>query len=72
MLSWAFDQPELKDAFLVLSFGFLFSALSAQHTALLSRRLRFSTLAVTEILSLLAGVAVAIVMADAGFGWWSL
>lgn len=71
-LSWAFGQPELTDAFLVLSFGFLFSALAAQHSALLSRQLRFSTLAVIEIVSLFAGLAIAIILADAGFGWWSL
>lgn len=72
VLSWAFGQPALTSAFLVLSFGFLFSALSVQHMALLSRKLRFSTLAVIEIVSLLIGLGAAIFMAQAGFGWWSL
>ena len=43
-----------------------------QHLALLRRELRFKALAIIDVGSMAIGVAVAIIMAVMGFGYWSL
>jgi O-antigen/teichoic acid export membrane protein len=57
---------------LALAGLFLISGANTQFRAELSRELRFSALAKTDILSQLAGVSVAIAMAVAGCGFWSI
>lgn len=51
---------------------FLFNGLSVQHRALLDRSMRFTTTATIDIAGALLGTLVAIAMAVAGFGYWSL
>jgi O-antigen/teichoic acid export membrane protein len=51
---------------------FIFNGASTQHRAMLQRAMRFSALAIIDILSVIAGMAAGIGMALAGYGYWSL
>jgi len=52
--------------------GFLLGGLSVQHEALLRRQMRFSGLAVLEVLSMLGAVTVSVTLAYRGARYWSL
>jgi PST family polysaccharide transporter len=52
--------------------GFLFNAAGVQHFAILERQLRYFELSSIAVLSQIAGIGVAIAMAVAGLGYWSL
>jgi PST family polysaccharide transporter len=67
-----FGEPELTPALILLSLGFVLSTLGSQHTALLSRDLRFFTIGLIEITALIFGLVVAVAMALWDYGWWSL
>src|SRR5262245_36486979 len=67
-----YHEPRLFMVTLALAAGFLFNALGVQHNALLQRRLRFTTLAVIEIGSLLTSSVVSVLMAVSGWGYWAL
>ena len=67
-----YQEPRLFWVTAILSAGFLFNAAGAQHTALLQREMRFTSVAAIEILSLLTSSVVGIGMAFAGFGYWAL
>ena len=55
-----------------LASGFLFNAAGVQHSAMLEREMRFTTLSVIDIISLLTSVLVGIGMALHGYGYWAL
>jgi O-antigen/teichoic acid export membrane protein len=67
-----YGEPRLFWVTVALASGFLFNALGVQHSAILQRQMRFTTLAVIEILSLLASTAVGIGMAIGGLRYWAL
>lgn len=67
-----FGQEALASIIPILSLSFLFGGLGLQHVALLTRNMRFPLLAGVEIVSMLSGVVVAVLMARAGMGYWSL
>lgn len=67
-----YHQPQLVGVTLVLALGFLFNAAGVQHSALLQRQMRFTTLSVISVLSLIASAAIAIGGAEAGYGYWAL
>jgi len=67
-----YHEPRLLGVTAALASGFLFNAAGVQHTAILERQMRFTTLSVIDILSLLASAAVGISMATHGFGYWAL
>ena len=56
----------------VTGFSYLIDACGVQHDALLRRQMRYGPYAVTEIVSTVAGLAAAIALALAGFGYWAL
>ena len=64
--------PDMRNVMLVLSTMFFISGLAVQHSALLTRQMRFLSLATINISSFLGGIIVAIVAAKSGFGYWSL
>ncbi|MCW1922900.1 lipopolysaccharide biosynthesis protein [Luteolibacter arcticus] len=72
LIAMFYKTPMLVTIIPVLALSFLFGGLGLQHSALLTRNMRYSLLAVSEIGSSIAGVAVAIFMARAGMGYWSL
>jgi PST family polysaccharide transporter len=67
-----YHEPRLFMVTVALATGFVFNAAGVQHNALLQRRLRFTALAVIEILSLFASSVVSVVMALRGWGYWAL
>ncbi|HUJ65457.1 MAG TPA: lipopolysaccharide biosynthesis protein, partial [Acidimicrobiales bacterium] len=67
-----YREPRLLWVTAFMGVGFFLNALGVQHTALLQRHLRFTTIAVIEAASLIASTVTGIVMALAGLGYWSL
>jgi O-antigen/teichoic acid export membrane protein len=67
-----FREPRLTAITIALGLSFVLGGMTVQHQALLRRRLRFTTLAVIEIIPMSAGILTAIVMAHAGLGYWAL
>lgn len=67
-----YKTPLLVSVIPVLALSYLFGGLGLQHSALLTRNMQYGLLAGSEIFSSLAGVVVAVVMAYAGMGYWSL
>ena len=67
-----YHEPRLLGITAALSSGFLFNAAGVQHTAILERQMRFTALAMIDVLSWLAAATVGISMASHGFGYWSL
>jgi O-antigen/teichoic acid export membrane protein len=67
-----YHEPRLSAIMVVLASGFLFNAAGVQHSALLQRQMRFTALAIIDILSLAVSSAISILMAVRGAGYWAL
>lgn len=67
-----YHEPRLVAVTSVLGAGFLFNAAGIQHGAILQRQLRFSALGVINTIAWTAAVAVGVIGAIAGFGYWAL
>lgn len=67
-----YHEPRLVAVTIALAAGFLFNAVGVQHGAALQREMRFTALAVINTVALLVGTIIAIVGAEAGYGYWSL
>ncbi|HXB58876.1 MAG TPA: oligosaccharide flippase family protein [Candidatus Acidoferrales bacterium] len=72
LVAWFYREPRLVPITLALSSIFLLAGLVVQHTALLSRQMRFKTIAVIQVVSLLAGVLTGVCLAWLDYGYWSL
>lgn len=67
-----YHEPRLVDIALASSVGFIVSAATCQHFALLRRAMRFRSIAAIEVGSNLLSSIAAIVMALMGAGYWAL
>jgi O-antigen/teichoic acid export membrane protein len=67
-----YREPELFMVTLVLGAAFLFNAAGVQHSVILQRHMRFTALAVISVVSSIASIAIAIVGAKAGYGYWAV
>ncbi len=67
-----YHESRLTMITLALACTFIFSGLIVQHQALLRRQMKFTTLALIELGSMVAGVLAAVVMACWGAGYWAL
>jgi PST family polysaccharide transporter len=67
-----YREPRLLGVTAALATGFLFNAAGVQHSALLERQMRFTTLSVIDLASLSTGILVGIWMALRGYGYWAL
>ena len=67
-----YREPRLFWVTIALSTGFLINAAGVQHSALLQRQMRFTALAVIQIIALVVSTAVGIGLALAGYGYWAL
>src|SRR5258708_24818029 len=67
-----YPEPRLIGVTMAMAAGFLFNAAGVQHSALLQRQLRFTALAIIDCSSIFVGIAVAISMVLAGYGYWAL
>lgn len=67
-----YHEPRLFWVTIVLATGFVFNAAGVQHSALLQRQMRFTTMAVIQLVALMVSTALGIGLAIAGFGYWAL
>jgi len=67
-----YHEPRLLWVTVVLATGFLFNAIGVQHSAMLQREMRFTALALAEVISLVFSVIFGIGMAIAGYKYWAL
>jgi len=72
IIAWFYDEPKLKSITFALSFVFVLGGLSTQHLALLKRKMGFLSISAIEIIASIVSVAVAIVLAWKGWGYWAL
>jgi O-antigen/teichoic acid export membrane protein len=67
-----YHEQRLWGVTAALASGFLFNAAGVQHAAILERQMRFTTLSVIDIISLVTSTAIGIGMALRGYGYWAL
>lgn len=67
-----YEDARLVGATIAISLTFIWSGLSVQHEALLSRQLRQGELAVISLLANLLSIAIAVALAVSGWGYWAL
>lgn len=71
-VAWFFGDFRLVAIMSVLATSFAFSGITVQHQALMRRNMQLGRLAIVEIVGMFVGVAVAVVMAVKGWGYWAL
>lgn len=71
-LARLYGEPRLAPVVAALAAGFVFVGVGSQHRALLRRRLRFTSLALIDLLALGAGAAVAVMSARLGYRYWAV
>lgn len=67
-----YHEPRLRSITYALAGVFFFNGLAVQHSALLQRQMRFTTLAAIDTVSVAVSVAVGIGAALDGLGYWAL
>ena len=72
VLAWFYGEPRLKGITALVSLLFLIAGIRAQPEALLRRQMRFSALAVRNIVSLGLAVTLSITLAYRGVGYWAV
>lgn len=72
VIAWFYGEPRLISITIVLACAFIFGGLTVQHQALLKRQMRFSALAIVDIISMLVGIIVAIAWAFWRKDYWAL
>ena len=71
-IAWFYREPRLVGVTLALSITFLLASSAVQHMALLNRQMRFTVIAVIDVISMLVGYLTGIGMALWGYGYWAL
>lgn len=72
LVAWFYREPRLMAVTQALSITFILTSLTVQHSAILRRQMRFSSVAVIQIVSTAAGVVVGVWMATRDYGYWCL
>lgn len=72
LIAVLYHQPELGPIALCTAITFVLWGVSNQHLALLRRTMQFGRIARIQLLGTVAGVATAIALAIAGYGYWAL
>ena len=72
LVAGIYHQPTLVPITQALSLSFLINGISTQYRADLNRSLRFSRLAVVDIIAAATALGVAIAAASMGAGYWAL
>lgn len=67
-----YNEYELPELLLIVSFSFLFSGLSAQYQALLQKELKFKIMSILDIIGFVVYVSITLYLANTGFGVYSL
>ncbi len=71
-VAWFYGEPRLTLITIGYAVVLLIGGLTAQHQALVRRQMRFNTLAILEVASLVAGIVTAVIMAWYGARYWAL
>src|SRR5216683_3695807 len=72
LVAWIYREPRIEAIALYSAITFVLFGVSNQHLALLRRTMQFARIAKIQVLSTLAGVAIAIFIAICGYGYWAL
>ena len=72
LIAQFYNEPRVSSVVIVLGLLMFVGSLSAQHGALLNRRLAFRTLAVIDLTSFSIAAFLGLAAAWAGFGLWSI
>lgn len=72
LVAWFYRDPRVAGIMLALSLTFLLTGSTVQHQALLTRQMRFRTLAVIDVTSMFIGFTTACCLAWFGFAYWAL
>jgi len=72
LVSAFYKEPRLFWVTCVVATGFIINGAGVQHSALLQRKMRFTTLALIDVTSLLISIVIAVSMARARYGYWAL
>ncbi|TVP72522.1 MAG: hypothetical protein EA339_06500, partial [Rhodobacteraceae bacterium] len=72
LMIWLYDEPQLRDLALVMGFSILLHSLSIMPTVRLTRRMRFKSQVIAEVVSTVAASVIAIALAFVGAGVWAL
>jgi O-antigen/teichoic acid export membrane protein len=72
LIAWLYGEPRLEPIALATGITFVLSGVSNQHMALLRRTMQFGKIGQIQLLGTLAGIAVAVVVAMSGYGYWAL
>jgi O-antigen/teichoic acid export membrane protein len=67
-----YREPRLVWIMVAVAGGFILNAAGVQHSSLLQRQMRFTTLATIDTIALVVSIAVGISMAINGYGYWAL
>lgn len=67
-----YKVPDISAVMTVLAFNFILKGIAPQHQAMLTRHMRFKSLAMLKILSEACTVSVGILLAYFGFNYWAL
>jgi PST family polysaccharide transporter len=72
LIAWFYGEPQLLPLALVFSLSVIAAGLGTQHTALLKRNFYFYEASFAEFLGGTLSLAIALVMALVGAGYWAL
>lgn len=72
LLARFYNDPRVAGIMLALSPTFVLTGSTVQHRALLTRQMRFRSLAVIDVTSMFVGFGTACVLAWIGFAYWAL
>ena len=72
VVAWFYHEEKLAGMVLGLAVGAFSVCLAFQHKALLKRQMRFGTITIIELISLVLSSIVAIAAAKIGWGYWAL
>ena len=72
VMAWFYHEERLTGIVLGLAVGAFSVCLAFQHKSLLKRQMRFGTLTIIELISLVLSLIVAIAAAKIGWGYWAL
>ncbi|PSF38674.1 lipopolysaccharide biosynthesis protein [Aphanothece hegewaldii CCALA 016] len=72
VIAWFFGETRLVSITLALSVCFIFSGIGSQHAALMSRQMRYRSLAVLDLIAQVISLGVGIIAAWFGAKYWAL
>ena len=72
LVAWFYGEPRLALVTAAIGGTFVFAGMAGQPTALMQRGMRYKTLAIVDVGAFFAGTVIAVGMAFAGCGYWSL